>query len=239
MRHLRVLTLLFLVAAPLRAQVIIGTVTDSLSGAPIGGATLSLQDSTGALIWEARSDSTGAFRMDGKRVGSMRFTVRKIGAQPSVSPLYEIPTTADTVQVDLVAPIVGVTLATVTVVSSSRPRLTFNARQLINAKESGWHVVDPWRIAAERDQSSSFAQLLRRSPLPGVRAPRNCGRLLHQHAQPPLPHDRGGRTGDGPVCVHEPARCVLRGVHPGQLVAHPVRRSRARGGHLHRNPEAR
>lgn len=151
------------------AQVIFGTVTDSLSGKPLGLVSLSLQDSLGGEVKDTRTDEQGRFRFEVEPMTAIRFVVRKVGARPSASPIYTLPEGADSVQVDLEAPIIGVTIATITVVGE--PRETFNARQLSNAKASGWRVVEPWRIARARQSASNLSDLLRGARVMGVRVP--------------------------------------------------------------------
>lgn len=171
MRRLACLILCLLFAGPLSAQVIIGTVTDSTTGTPLADIAVSVEDSTGILLAEVRTGEKGEFLLDGHSAISMRFVVRKIGALPSYSQFYSFPEAADTLKVDLVAPQVGAMLATVTIVARD-PRTTFNGRQLINAKESGWHVAEPWQVARSRQSASDFEHLVRRAAIPGVLMPR-------------------------------------------------------------------
>lgn len=161
--------LLVLAPSAASAQVIFGTVTDSLSGKPLGLITLSLQDSVGTEVGDTRTDEAGRFRFEVPRMSAFRFVVRKVGARPSYSPVYTIPEGADTVQVDLEAPIIGVTIATITVVGKTRE--TFNSRQLEKAKSSGWRVIEPWRIAQARQTASTFQDLMRTTRIAGVRVP--------------------------------------------------------------------
>ncbi len=174
MNRLFLLCAMLMCAAPLGAQIILGTVTDSASGMPLADVNISMQDSTGVILAELRTGAKGEFTTDGQRASALRFVVRKIGAQPSYSDYYALPETADTVEVALVAPIVGATLATVTVREKAR-RITFNDRQLDNARESGWQIAEPWRVASERETASSFEHLLRRVPLSGVKFPARDG----------------------------------------------------------------
>lgn len=166
---LALLALLLLVPAVASAQIIFGTVTDSLSGKPLGLIALSLQDSLGTEVEGTRTDSQGRFSFEVQQLTAFRFVVRKVGARPSSTPIYSIPETADSVQVDLEAPIIGVTLATITVLGE--PRVTFNSRQLSNAKASGWRVVEPWLIARSRQSASNFRDLMRGARVAGVRVP--------------------------------------------------------------------
>lgn len=176
MRRFACLMLGLLLAGPLSAQVIVGTVKDSATREPLAGVAVSVEDSTGILLAETRSNESGEFRLDGMRAVSLRFGVRKIGARPSFSPFFSFPESADTMRVELEAPLVGAMMATVTVVGRD-PSTTFNGRQLTNARESGWHLVEPWRVARDRESASDFEQLMRRSAIPGVLMPRgssNC-----------------------------------------------------------------
>lgn len=154
----------------LQAQIVIGVVTDSATGVPVELVTLSLEDSVRQRIAETRTQSNGQFLLDAQRVPRFRFVVRKVGAQPSYSAYYDVPADVDTLHVDLVTPVSGVMIATVTVVASvGVPNL--NVLQLERARQDNWQIVEPWRVAVSRETSNSFTDLLRREPLGGIRPP--------------------------------------------------------------------
>lgn len=166
--------LLAVSAAWLPAQVVLGIVKDSVTGSAVVGATISVLDSTSVIVAETQSDDNGTFRIDANRVPKMRFLVRKIGVQPSRSGLFDIPSDADTLSVELLVPVNGVTLATVRVVASVL-KPNFNTMQLKEARQSGWRIIEPYRIAADRQNVAQFSDLIRRYPIGGVRLPRNDG----------------------------------------------------------------
>jgi len=168
------LALLPMLSASLHAQVILGSVKDSVTGSAIVGATISVLDSASATIDEAKSDDNGRFTLDANRVAKVRFVVRKIGVQPSRSGFFDIPTDADTLSVDLLAPVSGVTLATVSVVATIY-KPNFNTVQLAEARQFGWRIIEPYRIAADRSNVVQFSDLIRRNPIGGVRLPRTDG----------------------------------------------------------------
>lgn len=156
------------------AQVIRGSVKDSVTGSPIVGATISVLDSANATVAEDLSAEDGSFTLDAKRVSTVRFVVRKIGVQPTRSQFFDIPEDADTLSVELLAPLSGVTLATVSVVASVfKPN--FNTAQLAEARQFGWRIIEPYRIAADRSNVVQFSDLIRRNPIGGVRLPRSDG----------------------------------------------------------------
>jgi hypothetical protein len=159
-------------ASRLSAQVILGTVRDSATQEVIPNVTLSIADSIGAIVDETRSDDAGGFRLDGRHTPRLRFLVRKLGVQPTITVLLDIPAEADTVRVDLAAPLVGVTIATLRVIAAAEPAPNFNTQQLKTAKRSGWRVIEPYRLVEDREVASSLGDLIRRHPLPGVRPPR-------------------------------------------------------------------
>ena len=175
----------FLPAASLSAQVILGTVRDSATQQPLPGVVLSLADSTGAIVDETRTSDAGGFTLNGRRIPRVRFLVRQVGTAPTITALLDIPDQADTVRVDLSAPVVGVTIATVRVIADGVPEPNYNSRQLADAKRNGWRVIEPWRLVDDRAVASTLGDLLRRNPISGVRPPRDavgCFRYTRNNA---------------------------------------------------------
>ncbi len=168
------LAILPMLSASLHAQVILGSVKDSATGSAIVGATISVLDSANAIVAEAKSGDDGAFRLEANRVPKLRFVVRKIGVQPTRSGLFDVPVDADTLSVELLAPVSGVTLATVSVVATAL-KPNFNTVQLAEARQYGWRIIEPHRIAADRSNVVQFSDLIRRNPIGGVRLPRSDG----------------------------------------------------------------
>lgn len=162
-------------AAALHAQMVVGVVTDSATGLPIEQVTLTLEDSALQRIAETRTQANGRFLLDAQRAPRFRFAVRKVGAQPSFSAYYDVPPDVDTLFVDLVTPVSGVMIATVTVVASVGGVPNLNVLQLEKARQDNWQIVEPWRVAISRETSNSFTDLLRRQPLGGVRPPEMAG----------------------------------------------------------------
>ncbi len=167
-------TLTLTPALALSAQIIRGVVTDSATNEPIPAVMITLQDSMQQSLAQVRTTATGSFQVDAQRAGTVRFVIRKVGAQPSYSGYYAIPPNVDTLQVDLSTPVRGVTIATVTIVAD-REVANVNEQQLEYAKLAGWQIIEPWRIAKEREVASTFEELMRRLPLGGVRVPHYLG----------------------------------------------------------------
>lgn len=161
-------------AAPLEAQVFVGTVTDASTNEPIPGVLVTLQDSAQSTLAQIRTLQDGRFALDGKGVAKVRFAIRKLGARPSYSGFYEVPAGADTLQVELSAPVTGVMIATVTTTADAR-RKNSNVDRLTRAERNNWQVVQPWKVAEERRLSNSLTDLMRRLPLPGIRVPTQAG----------------------------------------------------------------
>lgn len=159
--------------APLQAQVIVGVVSDSATNAVIPGVMVSLQDSAQNAIAEVRTVADGRFVMDAQGIPKFRFAVRKLGAQPSYSGYYEVPAGVDTLQVDLTVPVKGIMIATVTVVA--KPDENSNAVRLEYARENNFRIIEPWRVAQSRGISNSLEDLMRYTPLGGVRVPEQAG----------------------------------------------------------------
>ncbi len=172
MRSLRLLVALALVAtAPLEAQVIRGKVLQAGSSAPLGDAVVTVVDSARVTLGEARTNDEGRFLVDAPGATAVRLLVRKVGVQPTESDLLVLPAEADTVDLEISAPLFGVTLATVKVVGAPTPMFTYNQNQLREARRSGWRVIAPERVERERGTVQSLGDLLRRLPLASVRPP--------------------------------------------------------------------
>lgn len=165
-----VLGLMLVAGRPAHAQVIVGSIIDADTKVAVSGAVVTMMDSTGATLFEVRSDDAGEFAIDAGRQSLVQFLVRTVGLAPTRSKLVELPADADTVGIDLVAPRIGVTLATLRVVASTiKPN--FNTYQLQDARRQGWRIIEPHLIAEDRDVVANLGDLIRRNPLPGVRPP--------------------------------------------------------------------
>ncbi len=175
-RSLLVMLALSPLALPsaLSAQIIRGVVSDSTTREPIPAVMITLQDSLQRSLAQVRTSATGSYQVDAQGAGTIRFVIRKVGAQPSYSGYYAIPSDVDTLQVDLSTPVRGVTIATVTIVAD-REVANFNVQLLDYARISGWQILEPWRIAKEREVASTFEELMRRLPMGGVRVPHYLG----------------------------------------------------------------
>ncbi len=154
-----------------RAQVFVGTVVAAQTDSLVAGAIVTLLDTTGVTIAETRTNQYGRYTLTGTALPVVQFLVRSVGLSPSRSELVEIPEDADTLSVDLVAPRVGVTLASVRVVASRIMAPNFNTYQLKEARASGWRIIEPHEIAENRGNVPHLGDLIRRNPLPGVRPP--------------------------------------------------------------------
>jgi hypothetical protein len=172
-RTLRLVVLLAL--APLaqaEAQVVRGKLLQAGSTAPLADAVVIAADSFGTAVAEARSSDAGVFFLDTRQTGVVRFLVRKVGVQPTESELVRLPAEADTVDIELSAPLFGLQLATVRVIGDRpQPISSFNQIMLREARQNGYRVIAPERVARERGTSENLGDLLRRLPLASVRPP--------------------------------------------------------------------
>jgi hypothetical protein len=78
---MKLLCAFLLVSSALLAQVIQGTVTDSFTGAPLGGVTVGIE-SGGKALYTTTTDARGAFRIEGVAGGSYTARFSKQGFQP-------------------------------------------------------------------------------------------------------------------------------------------------------------
>ncbi len=153
------------------AQVFVGTVVDAQTDSLVQGAVVTLLDTTGVTIAETRTNQWGRYTLTGTELPVVQFLVRSVGLSPARSQLVEVPDDADTLSVDLVAPRIGITLASVRVVASRIMEPNFNTYQLRDARQNGWRIIEPHKIAEDRGNVAHLGDLIRRNPLPGVRPP--------------------------------------------------------------------
>lgn len=165
------LLLLATAIVPAQAQVIRGILTQAGSDAPLADAVVTITDTARVTLDETRTSATGRFLLDARNAGLVRLVIRKVGAQPTESDVVQLPGGRDTIDIEIAAPLVGVTLASVRVVGEQPTRWTFNQSMLREARQSGWRVISPERIEQERGTSQSMGDLLRRLPLASVRPP--------------------------------------------------------------------
>jgi hypothetical protein len=164
--------LCLLLAAPaLDAQVVRGKLLQAGSDQPLADAVVSAVDSASVIVDETRSLADGTFFLDTHGVRMVRFLVRKVGVQPTESDVLMLPANRDTIDLEIAAPLFGVTLATVKVVAAPTRMPSYNQNQLREARRNGWRVIDPDRVAAERGTVQSLGDMMRRLPLAGVRPP--------------------------------------------------------------------
>jgi hypothetical protein len=157
--------------APLAAQVVRGTLVQAGSDAPLADAVITLTDSSRVTLGEARTNAAGRFLLDARNARAVRLVIRKVGAEPTESELVRLPIDRDTIDLQIGAPVVGVTLASVRIVGDRPVRWTYNQNMLREARQGGWRVIDPARIEKERASVQSMGDLLRRLPLASVRPP--------------------------------------------------------------------
>lgn len=166
-----VLALLWTPVSSVQAQTVRGTVKAAGTDSVIDGALVSLIDSLGIIFAESRTNASGRFQLDAQGAGVVQFLVRKVGLEPTASEPVRLPEDVDTIDVVLSAPVSGITLATVLVLADREPPPNFNTRQLADARQFGWRIIEPHRIAEARNTAQTLGDLIRRNPLPGVRPP--------------------------------------------------------------------
>jgi hypothetical protein len=157
--------------APMRqlgAQYIRGTVRAEGSEGVVSGARITVLDSAGKTITDARSDEKGHFTLPLIGGAPFKVTVRKIGWQPSSTDLIHAAA-ADTLDMDLLVPIDGVALAGVEVKAAreaSRNQLSYE-----EAKRNGWKVYEPAEIESHRQDFTNFEVMMRTLQVSGVKMP--------------------------------------------------------------------
>ncbi len=168
------LALCALFSGSAQAQVFVGTVVDARTDSLVAGAVVTLLDTAGVALAQTRTNEQGHYTLTGTELSVVRFLVRAVGLAPARSDLVEVPGNADTISVELVAPQTGVTLTSVRIVASRVMEPNFNTYQLRDARQNGWRIIEPHKIAEDRGNVAHLGDLIRRNPLPGVRPP-NAG----------------------------------------------------------------
>ena len=110
-----------LLAHPAEAQVLAGTVLDSVSGKPIVGARILLLDSAGTAMKSLVTGSDGEFTFSIPRLGEYRLLISRIGYPITLSKAF-LFRSAFTARVSLSLPSNPITLDTVTVVTKDIER---------------------------------------------------------------------------------------------------------------------
>jgi len=110
-----------LLAHTAQAQVLAGTVLDSVSGKPIAGARILLLDSAGTAITALVTSPDGQFTFNLPHLGEYRLLISRIGYPISVSKPFVFSSTF-TARVSLSLPSHPITLDTVTVVAKEIER---------------------------------------------------------------------------------------------------------------------
>ena len=153
---------------PLAAQFIRGTIRAQGSEGVIQGALITVLDSVDKQVVTALSDERGHFTLPLSSGLAFKVTVRKIGWQPSSTDLIHA-TATDTLDMDLMVPMEGVSLPGVEI--NGKKNVTFNQRSYDEAKRNGWKIYEPSEIEAHRNEFSNFENMMRALQVRGVKMP--------------------------------------------------------------------
>ena len=170
----RSLALLVVLAAAsghtLGAQVIRGTIRAQGTESVVPGAHITVLDSLGKTVTDVLSDAAGHFTLGLAGGKPFSVTVKKIGWTPSSTDLIHA-TAGDTLDMDLLVPAEGTTLAGVEVTGVKE--VTRNVRAYQDAHKLGWKIYEPAEIEAHRNEFSSFENMMRALSVTGVKMPAN------------------------------------------------------------------
>ena len=164
-RFLSPVAVALVLAAPLPAQVIRGTVKAEGIGTIVPGARVTVTDTTNAVLAEAVSGSDGRFFVAFRSPSRFVVGVRKLGWKPSFSE----PIAAgqgDTLLVDLTVPAELTEIAAAEI--REREVTTFNARAIADATRKGWKVYAPEALERFRNTGGSFLDLMREVGVSGL-----------------------------------------------------------------------
>jgi hypothetical protein len=154
-------------AGPLAAQAVNGTVLDDDSGLPVRAVLVELRTARGRALGTAVTDSAGTFRLNVPEAGVFRLRAKRLGYQDVESPGFDVAA-AEVLEVNLAIAATSVPLTPLTITSRPEPtrnlmleRVGFYQRQHRNA---GTFLL---RERIERNNGGRLSDLL--SELNGVR----------------------------------------------------------------------
>jgi hypothetical protein len=156
------------IPAPLTAQFIRGTIRAQGSEGVVQGASITVLDSLDKQVVAVLSDDKGHFVLPLAGGLPFKVTVKKIGWQPSSTDLIHA-TATDTLDMDLMVPMNGVSLPGVEI--DAKKATSFNQRSYNEAKRYGWKMYEPAEIEAHRNEFSDFENMMRALSVTGVKMP--------------------------------------------------------------------
>ena len=159
-------------AHQLGGQLIRGTIRAKGSEGIVQGASITVLDSLDRQIVAVLSDEKGHFLLPLAGGNPFKVTVKKIGWAPSSTDLIHA-TASDTLDMDLMVPMEGVTLPGVEV--DAVKTSTFNQRSYAEAKRLGWKMYEPAEIQQHRQEFTNFEDMMRALTVTGVKMPARSG----------------------------------------------------------------
>ena len=154
------------------AQLIRGTIRTKGGEAIVQGASITVLDSLDKQVVAVLSDDKGHFTLPLAGGIPFKVTVKKIGWTPSSTDLIHA-TVNDTLDMDLMVPMEGVSLPGVEVDAAKSS--TFNQRSYAEAKRLGWKLYEPAEVEAHRQEFTNFEDMLRALSVTGVQMPARQG----------------------------------------------------------------
>lgn len=133
---LKLVAVSLLVAAPIAAQGVRGTLVEQASRQPIAGAVVFLVDATSGVVARDLTSESGAYRLPAPRPGIYRVRTLRIGFKPVVSDAFTLGEGPDKT-LDLTVESIPVSLTAVRVVGQANCPARAGATQAYNA----WNEV--------------------------------------------------------------------------------------------------
>ena len=221
---------------PLAAQFIRGTIRAQGSEGVIQGALITVLDSVDKQVVTALSDERGHFTLPLSSGLAFKVTVRKIGWQPSSTDLIHA-TATDTLDMDLMVPMEGVSLPGVEI--NGKKNVTFNQRSYDEAKRNGWKIYEPSEIEAHRNEFSNFENMMRALQVRGVKMPAGPNDCYINLRNNRCLHIRSGWTTRRHDVGRQSDRCLFPRDSAGDGVVGAVRRQSSVGSDSHRDAHER
>ncbi len=162
------------------AQLVRGTVADTVARQPVGGAVVLLQDTAGATRATAFADSLGRFRLLPPAPGRYRLVASQLGYADVTVPGVRLAV-GDTVTLTLSLPPQPLGLKALTASATRRSRM--RARFLRDARMGSGTFLSPDELA--RSRMTTVAQLAGRLPLVTLMStPEGSGLFLRHDGNP-------------------------------------------------------
>jgi hypothetical protein len=151
---------------PVVAQSVSGRVRDARVGAAVSRVEVSLLDSVGRSVAQARSSDSGEYRVRAPGAGRYRLTARRIGFKSGLSPWLTFDAGDETLSFDFALEPAPQTLAGVTT-EAEQDKAQVRTRFGLDPKNINAFVVSPSEVREWSATAHNVTDIIRRIGIPG------------------------------------------------------------------------